>query len=86
MMGDRKPRDDLYYFQWEVSDAKALKKMLAAGRITLEQIGELFLAVMDYVDQTEVEVSPELLLIYTTYQTRIDSKREARVNLGVTRS
>ena len=56
-----KPRDDLYYFQWEVADAKALQKMLKAGRITLAQIGELFLAVMCYVDQIEVEVSPELV-------------------------
>lgn len=81
-----KPRDDLHYFQWEVSDAKALQKMLHAEKITLAQIGELFLAVMDYVDKVEVEVSPELLFIYTTFTTRIDSKREARVKIGASRA
>ncbi len=81
-----KPRDDLYYFQWEVSDAKTLQKMLDAGKITLAQVGELFLAVMDYVNQEEVEVSPELLFIYTAFQTRIDSKREARVKVGMARA
>lgn len=80
-----KPRDDLHYFKWEVSDAKALQQLLETGVITRANVGDLFLAVMSYVDKIEIEVSPELKALFATYKVRVDKNREARVKVGESR-
>ena len=80
-----KPRDDLHYFKWEVTDLKAIQQLIEAGVITLAHVGELFLAVMSYVDKVEVDVSPEVKVLFATYKVRVDNKREARVKAGESR-
>ena len=61
----------LVYFKWMVDDAEVLKENLSN-----EQIGELFIAVMDYLrDGTVYEVSKDLRLIYADYKKRVDRSR-----------
>lgn len=56
------------YFKWMVEDAKVLKENL-----TTEQIGELFVAVMDYLQTgTVVEVSKEIRFPYADYRNKVD--------------
>lgn len=58
----------LVYFKWMVEDAKVLKENL-----TTEQIGELFVAVMDYLQTgTVVEVSKEIRFPYADYRNKVD--------------
>ena len=58
----------LVYFKWMVEDAKVLKENL-----TTELIGELFVAVMDYLQTgTVVEVSKEIRFPYADYRNKVD--------------
>lgn len=58
----------LVYFKWMVEDAKVLKENL-----TTEQIGELFVAVMDYLQTGTVEeVSKEIRFPYADYRNKVD--------------
>ena len=58
----------LVYFKWMVEDAKVLKENL-----TTEQIGELFIAVMDYLQTGVVqEVSKDIRFPYADYRSKVD--------------
>lgn len=58
----------LVYFKWMVEDAKVLKENL-----TTEQIGELFVAVMDYLQTGTVsEVSKDIRFPYADYRNKVD--------------
>lgn len=58
----------LVYFKWMVEDAKVLKENL-----TTEQIGELFVAVMDYLQTgTVAEVSKDIRFPYADYRNKVD--------------
>ena len=58
----------LVYFKWMVEDAKVLKENL-----TTEQIGELFVAVMDYLQTGIVkEVSKDIRFPYADYRNKVD--------------
>ena len=61
----------LIYFRWMTDDAEILKENL-----TTEQIGELFVAVMDYLrDGTVNEVSDCLKLTFADYRKKVDRAR-----------
>lgn len=58
----------LVYFKWMVEDAKVLKENLST-----EQIGELFVAVMDYLQTGTVkEVSKDIRFPYADYRNKVD--------------
>lgn len=61
----------LIYFRWMTDDAEILKENL-----TTEQIGELFVAVMDYLrDGTINDVSECLKLTFADYRKKVDRAR-----------
>lgn len=68
-------KSNLNYFKWTVADAKVLKDLVDNGQLTLADVGELFLAVMDYVGGEEVTVSPKLLCTYVFFKQRVDDSR-----------
>lgn len=58
----------LVYFKWMVEDAKVLKENLST-----EQIGELFVAVMDYLQTGTIkEVSKDIRFPYADYRNKVD--------------
>lgn len=58
----------LSYFKWMSDDAEVLKE-----NMTAEQIGELFVAVMDYLQTGTVkEVSQDIRFAYADYRKKVD--------------
>ena len=58
----------LSYFKWMSDDAEVLKE-----NMTAEQIGELFVAVMDYLQTGTVkEVSTDIRFAYADYRKKVD--------------
>lgn len=58
----------LSYFKWMIDDAEVLKENL-----TTEQIGELFIAVMDYLQTgTITEVSKDVRYPFADYRKKVD--------------
>lgn len=58
----------LTYFKWMADDAEVLKE-----NMTTEQIGQLFIAVMDYLQtRTAVEVSKDIRFAYADYRKKVD--------------
>lgn len=63
----------LVYFKFMAEDAEVMKENL-----TTEQIGELFLAVMDYLETGEVaDVSKAIKYPYSDYRKRVDRARSS---------
>ena len=61
----------LSWFKWWVSDANTCKETLSN-----EQMGELFYAVMSYVETPEkIPVSPAIQFPYSMFCTKVDASR-----------
>lgn len=63
----------LSWYKWWVQDAVDCRESFSK-----EQMGELFFAVMDYVEKPErQEVTPEIRFAYATYCNKVDAARKS---------